>query len=136
MASDIPKPMTVWPAETIPHTDDLYMRVHHQWTRDGAPVPGAFQNRDGGMSTEWARYSTPDETRSRGRVPADNGVVKMHVGTVRGLPNQTVVHTPEKTNRAHTDVLGEKDEEVRLKFCRICSWVIDSPHTPTKRSSK
>jgi hypothetical protein len=128
--------MTAWPAETIPDTDDLFMRVHRLWTRGGVPLPGAFQNRDGGMSTEWDRYSTPDGTRSRGRVPADNGVVKMHIGTVRALPNQMVVHTPESTNRAHTDVLGEKDEEVRLKFVRICSWVITPPSAPTKRISK
>jgi hypothetical protein len=126
----------MWQAEFIPDGHDLFMRVHRQWTKNGIPMPGAFQNRDGGMSTDWSQYSTAEQTRSRGRTPADNGVVKISVGSVRGLPSQRVEHTPELNNRAHTDVFGEKDEEVRLKFVRICSWVINPPSNPSRRISK
>ena len=136
MADDAPEFVNAWPSEPIPNFHDLFMRVHRQWTKNGLPMPGAFKNRDDGMSTDWAKYSTSDETRSRGRNPADNGVVRMQVGTVRDLPDQRVEHTPESNNRAHTDVLGEKDEEVRLKFVRICSWAINPPSTPAKRISK
>lgn len=111
------------------------MRVHLQWTRSGSPLPGAFKNRGKGMSTDWSRYSTSEQTQNHGRIPSDNGVVKMNVGAVRSLVNQSVEHTPEINNRAHTDVLGEKDEEVRLKFVRICNWVIP-PSSPPKRTSK
>ena len=119
--------VSAWPQELIPDNDELFMRVHRQWTRNGNPIPGAFQDRDGGMSTDWANYSTPEETLRRARNPEKNGVLKMQVSEVRAIPNQTVVHTPEKTNRAHTDVLGMKDEEVRLKYTRICTWIIDPP---------
>jgi len=81
----------------------------------------------GGCLLYWANYSTPEETLRRARNPEKNGVLKMQVSEVRAIPNQTVVHTPEKTNRARTDVLGMKDEEVRLKYTRICTWIIDPP---------
>jgi hypothetical protein len=116
-----------WPQEPIPDEDKLFMRVHRQWTRNGNPIPGAFQDHGGGMSTNWAKYSTPEETLRRAPKPEENGVLKMQVGTVRAIPNQTVEHTPEITNRAHTDVFGMKDEEVRLKFTRICKWVVGPP---------
>ena len=135
MANDEPDPVSAWPAEFIPDDHALLMRVHRQWSKNGIPMPGAFRNHAGGMSTDWAQYSTADQTRGRGRNPADNGVVRMHVGSVRGLPGQKVEHTPEPTNRAHTDVFGEKDEEVRLKFVRICSWAINPPGNPPKRTS-
>ena len=114
-----------WPQEPIPDEDKLFMRVHRQWTRDGNPIPGAFQNRGKGMSTDWARYSTPAETLNRAKKPEENGVLKFSVGEVRAIPNQTVEHTPIKMNRAHTDVSGIKDEDVRLKLTRVCRWVID-----------
>lgn len=136
MANDAPEPVNIWPPEFIPDDHDLFMRVHRLWTKNGIAMPGAFQNRDGGMSTDWAQYSTADQTRGRGRNPADNGVVEMRVGSVRVLPNQRVEHTPEPTNRAHTDVFGEKDAEVRLKFVRICSWAINPPSNPPRRTSK
>lgn len=116
--------VTAWPKEVIPDKDDLFMRVHKTWVRDGEPLPGAFQNREGGMSTEWSRYATPLETQNRHHTPLDNGVIKMRAGTVRELPGQTVEHTPLPSNRAHTDVYGEKDTEIRKKFLRIFEWAI------------
>lgn len=51
----------------------------------------------------------------------------MNVGEVRGIPEQIVKHTPdlEDNNRAHTDVFGEKDEEVRVLFGRITKLIPD-----------
>ena len=124
--------VSAWPQELIPDNDELFMRVHCQWTRNGNPIPGAFRDHDGGMSTDWAKDSTPEQTLRRARKnPEKNGVVKLQVSEVRAIPNQTVVHTPEIANRAHTDVLGIKDEEVRLKFTRICTWIIDPPCDPS-----
>ena len=75
------------------------------------------------MSTDWEKYATPSDTKDRGRVPADNGVVSLPVGGARSIP-QGVEHTPNAENRAHADVLGEKTPEVRIKLRRLAVWVI------------
>jgi len=83
------------------------------------------------MSTDWEKYATALETRQRAKQPECSGVISLHVGSVRELPEQQVEHTPdvERANRAHTDVFGKKDEEVRVKLRRIAEIVIgfDAP---------
>jgi hypothetical protein len=115
-----------WPQEEIPDQAQLFMRVHDMWRKDVDVNPGAFKNHNGGMSTDWAKYSTPEETRQRARSPDRNAVVSLGVGAVRAIPGQEVVHTPdtERRNRAHTDVFGDKDEEARVKLRRIAEIVI------------
>ena len=118
-----------WESEDIPDTDVLYMRVHwRQLDEDGVLIPGAFKDIGGGMSTDWDKYSNPDQTRARAADPTANAVIAMSVGEVRTVPGQIVIHTPslEFNNRAHTDVIGEKKKnpEVRLKFTRIYRIVI------------
>lgn len=101
------------------------MGVHKTWLKpDGTLATGAFQNRGGAMSTDWSKYATPEETRQRRRTPADNAVVSMNVGKVRAVPGQSVTHTPLPENRAHTDVLGEKDEEARVLLRRASTIVL------------
>lgn len=121
-----------WQPEQIPNQDHLFMRVHKTWRKaDGSLALSAFKDHGGGMSTDWQKYATPQETRRRAKQPADNAVVTLHVGSVRQLPEQQVEHTPdiERNNRAHTDVFGKKDEEVRMKLRRIAEVVIpfDAP---------
>lgn len=117
-----------WPSEDIPVQDRLFLRVEKSYVRNGTPVPGAFRNlptdKDG-MSTDWEKYSTAEATRNRGRVPANNGVVFLIVRHVLDTPDQTVRHTPDLklNNRAHTDVFGPKNPEVRLKLLRAAKWV-------------
>ena len=80
-----------------------------------------------GMSTDWEKYATAEQTRHRGRQPAENyAVIELVAGEVRGVPEQTVVHTPnrELDNRAHTDVFGEKTPEVRLKLMALYRMTI------------
>ncbi len=83
------------------------------------------------MSTDWEKYANPQVTRRRAKVPGQNAVVRLGVGSVRQLPGQEVKHTPnvEQRTRAHTDVYGKKDEEVRVKLRRIAEIVIkfDAP---------
>lgn len=125
MADELPGALTVWPKETIADKHFLFMRVHRNTIIDGAPIPGSFINHGTGMSTDWSKYSSPLETRSRGKQPASNyGVVKLSVRETRTIPGQTVAHTPLLDNRAHADVFGEKDTQVRLMFTRIASWAI------------
>jgi len=74
------------------------------------------------MSTDWSRYSTPEETLARARKPEDNGVVEMVVGAVRAIPNLRVEHVPLPENRAHSEVFGKKDVEARVLLQRACRW--------------
>jgi hypothetical protein len=128
LAGDAEVALPVWPQETIPPDQRLFMRVERSFVKNGNFIPGAFRNRpteQDGMSTDWERYSTPDQTRNRAAKPANNGVIEMLAGDVAGVPGQTVVHTPDasRNNRAHTDVFGVKDPEARLKLKRIARWV-------------
>ena len=61
-----------WASEEIPNDDYLWMRVHKNDLPNGDIAPGAFKNRPttkDGMSTDWEKYATPQETRNRGRIP-------------------------------------------------------------------
>ena len=117
-----------WPVEEIPDAGRLFMRVHHQWLDpEGLPAPGAFEDHEGSMSTDWEKYSTPQDTLQRALTLARRGVVLMTAGDVREIPNLRVTHTPAPQNQAHTDVLGEKSAEVRMKLSRICTWAIPIP---------
>lgn len=95
-----------WRAEEIPNADFLYMRVHKQFVRDGKLQAGAFRNQpksdpNAGMSTDWEKYSTPERTQRRAKIPSDNYVVKFRVGAERAIPGQSVIHTPDKLPRSH-----------------------------------
>lgn len=129
-----------WPSELIPDEDLLYKFVHQQWfKKTGEVSPTFFKNvmdpltGHSGMSTDWSRYSSPEETRSRAKDPAINGVIEMTAVDVRAIPEQTVEHTPIqnnpnpkiKDNHSHTDVFGSKDDlEIKRLFSRKCRIVI------------
>lgn len=134
-----------WKEEEIPNEDLLYMRVHKSHIEpDGNIILIAFRNhvdpsdlfKEPGMSTDWQEYSTAEECRQRakdfGKDPNKYEVIQLNVGKVRGIPSQKVEHTPiyephstpPILNRAHTDVLGEKDEEARLTLLQISEQAI------------
>ena len=78
--------MSTWQPEQIPDEDRLFMRVHTTWIPRGEVSPGAFQNRPAGatgMSTDWQRYSTPEQTRQRSKKPSEQAVIELIVGEVR-----------------------------------------------------
>lgn len=118
----------LWPIEEIPDTDDLYLRVHRRWfDQNGQLDAGCFRNhpeQTGGMSTDWSKYATPDQTRRRElrSRPADNAVVALNVGEVRAIPEQAVAHAPIQgdpdipDNRAHAEVFGPKNARTRALF--------------------
>jgi hypothetical protein len=118
----------IWLAEKIPNQDSILMRVHRNNMEKGAPTLNAFKNHGDGMSTDWSQYTTAEATLLRAKNHKENGVIEMGVGDVRGLPRQRVEHRPISENQAHTDVLGEKDIEVRIKFRRLSRWVIPLAH--------
>jgi hypothetical protein len=118
-----------WSSEEIPAEDYLWMRVHKVNLENGEILPGGFKNRPtpkDGMSTDWDKYATAQDTRNGGRVPQDNAVIRLNVGKVREIPDQTVVHTPDllTQNRAHTDVFGEKHPQARVLLTRAGKIVI------------
>lgn len=129
MVDEPPNAVNNWSPEPIPDQNELYMRIHCNLIRDGNPIPGAFRDHGRGMSTDWNKYSTPTDTLNRAKEPKKNGVIRLRAGDVRAIPNQVVEHSPDPltSNRAHTDVIGTKDEEVRLKYTRIYSWVVNPP---------
>jgi len=118
-----------WKPENIPDVDRLFMRVHRTSTTAGELNPGAFRDREGGMSTEWEKYSTAAEARARAKTPSDNGVISLPAGKVRLIPDMVVSHTPdvERRVRGHTDVVGLKTTEVRVRLSRIAQWEIAVP---------
>lgn len=87
-------------------------------------MPLAFQNRDGGMSVDWNKYSTPSLSQQRARSPSNNGIVSFVTGDLRALHGQTVEHDPLPDNQSHSEVFGEKTEEVRLKMRALFRWEI------------
>jgi hypothetical protein len=109
------------------------MRVHRNFVRADDPLefipPGVFRDHGGAMSTDWEKYSTAEEARLRGTDPSANGVISIPVGPTRSEAGQVVKHAPdlERRNRAHTDVIGEKDAEARVRLRRIAGWEIYLP---------
>jgi hypothetical protein len=83
--------------------------------QDGKIAPGVFRDHGAGMSVDWSRYSTPDETQHRARKPEDNAVLELTVSEVRAIPPPIVEHSPVEGNRAHAEVLGK-----RILKCESC----------------
>jgi hypothetical protein len=119
----------LWPVEEIPDGARLFRRVHRNFLRGTAEPdedyipPGAIKKEDS-LSTDWSKYSTPEQTRSRAPSPEANGVISLPVGSVRRETSQTVEHDPEADNRSHSLVIGRKDEEIRMQLLRLARWEI------------
>ena len=121
--------------EELPDYHSLYMRVHIALLKkrnynltDDVP-PNIFREHRGSMSTDWCKYSSPEETRAR-KDPNSNGVIGMNVGEVKNIPPLLVKHAPKPNNRAHTDIIGANQErkyrtnEIRVKLARISKWLL------------
>jgi hypothetical protein len=125
-----------YPVEDIPDKDSLFLRVHRSIVKDGgSPMPVAYEEHDGGMSTNWSKYATAASTREQvakminrktglPRNPADYGILQFNVGQVRQIPKLAVLHAPQADNQAHTDVTGTNDAQARVKLGRIYAWAI------------
>jgi hypothetical protein len=100
------------------------------------------------LSSDWSKYSTPIETKERVgkqfkfnsqnfKNPDDFGVLQFNTGILRGdsfrqkIDNDPIFNDLEivgnPNNQAHSIIIGEKDEEIRLKMLDIYSWVILPP---------
>jgi len=127
----------MWPKEIIPDESAVFMRIHKVYLNRRSDVPpNAFRDHNGAMSVDWDKYSTPSQTRARARNPADNAVIGMRVEAIRLIDGLSVEHDPTEegtldrqrrplaANRAHSNVLGEKQTEQRVKLSRIWQWAI------------
>jgi hypothetical protein len=105
----------VIPVEDIPDYHQLYYRVHVSFVKStgGRLGPHCFRDPTGdGMSVDWSRYATPEQTRNgKGADKAPNyGIANLPVGRVRLIENLSVVHAPVEENDAHSHVLGLSTE--------------------------
>jgi hypothetical protein len=100
----------VIPPEEIPNADQLYYRVHVGFVKhaNGKLRPNCFRDKNAdGMSTDWSKYATPEQTRRRGaKQVTDYGIAGLPVEAVRLIEALTVVHVPRDNNDAHSHVLG------------------------------
>ncbi len=119
-----------WPVESIPDVDNVFMRAHRMHFRNGQLQPGVFRQHGDGMSVDWEKYTTPQETRHRAAKPPDNAVLGATAGGIRKIGGLQVQHKPERINRAHSNVLGLPPHdtpeliEFRVKLLRIATVVL------------
>jgi len=114
-----------WPIEEIPDADSVFMRAQQMYFRDGELEPGVFQSHGGGMSVNWERYATAEETKQQARLvnkdPTNYAVVSAIVIRIREIDALRVEHTPIPNNRAHSDVLGPLKSVQKRKKSGLCS---------------
>lgn len=127
--------LTGWPVEFIPDGDSLFLRVHRSIVKNGTALARAYDEHDGGMSTNWNKYADAELTRQQAKLvlhpitgepkdPANYGILEFNVGEIREIESLVVDHTPQENNRAHTDVTGTNSPEARVKLGRIANWAI------------
>lgn len=122
------QPNSKHPVEQIPGEDNLFRRVPpNRAFPNGKPRPGAFSDKNGGMSSSWDKYAKADACRGN---PPTCGVAKLNVMSVRDL-GLGVAHTPRDADQAHSDVSGEKDDEIRLALANLAE-VAFAPDFPKK----
>lgn len=103
-------------SESIPDSDLLWRWVPRNKINSKArPTPAAFKEHGTGMSTDWNKYSTAEESRRRSPRPSDFGIARFCVANIRAL-TLTVAHSPRDWDQAHSDVTGIGDEEIRMKL--------------------
>ena len=127
-----------WAKEHIPSNDVLFYRIYKSHVDDGEVMPGCFREKGNGeskgMSTDWSRYSTAEQSKERAKTPSYNGIISFITGDIRGL-SLTVAHDPIENhpslpnNRAHTNISGIGNErikktETRLKLTQKYKWEI------------
>ncbi len=130
--------------EDIPDRDIVYLRIHRNSSPDGTINSAALRPQgEDGLSVDWAKYSTAEETQARARKPSANGVASVDVGGIRGIiyPGVTleVEHDPIENNPeipdniAHSLIKGAPNEleenrlEIRKLMAKQMAWAIQVP---------
>ena len=128
----------VYPVEHIPGQDSLYRRVPRGWlTTAGELHPGVLRVEGDGISADWEKYSSPEESRSRATSPETTGIIGLLTGDVRSVPGLDVLHSPLPENRAHSNVVDgleltvgqsprAREVEVRSHVFELCTgWILE-----------
>jgi hypothetical protein len=123
--------MSKWPIENIPDEDFIFRNAKDTWLKpDNTVDPYVFWDfESNGIETSviWDKYcSGPFGAKSMAKEPERYGVFKLNAGIVRKVENQTVEHKPT-TNRAHSLINGEKNEEILFRLLEISELVIAIP---------
>lgn len=120
-----------FPVEFIPPEDILYRRVYRGYIKKGRVKPNAFRDSDPtypgqrvGVSVLWQRYATPEDCKRTGKEPEDNGVATLLTEKVRSIDELLVEHDPLPESQGHSQIFGEKDEEVRVRLAREANLII------------
>ncbi len=128
-----------WEPESIPDASQVFRLIPAHMVKKGSRIPSEsmFVPDADGLSVDWDKYSTPEESLVRTGLtfrfqseefkdPARFLVFQLHVEQVRKLEGILAVnHTPvfhgnpppagRPNNRSHSSIIGS-DEEVRLKL--------------------
>ena len=90
----------MWPKEEIPNDAAVFMRLPRKLIPNNEVGPNVFREHGNGMSVDWSKYSTPDETRKRARKsrPEDYAVIGMITGDIRTIDGLEVQHDPVQEN--------------------------------------
>lgn len=135
--------MRVYPIESIPNEDLLYVRVYASNINKGTkqPKPECFKNTpynsdSKSLSSDWNRYATT--IKYCRELLAESKPQNFHLfffyqfnaGALRNfevLP-QIVEHSPNTKNRAHSSIIGEKEKisineaELDIGIRRLGEW--------------
>lgn len=109
------------------------MRAHRAHFRNGELAPGVFKAQGDGMSVDWDKYSTAEQTRLRAKKPDENAILSLPVISIRNIKPLRVEHEPDPQadNRAHAEVFdmpkAEQLTETRIKLLRIAVVAIPIP---------
>jgi hypothetical protein len=122
----------MWPVETIPDPDSLFLRVHKSKCnrKDSSEIsPNMFAPKGAGLSVDWSKYSTSTESRNRARNPVENGILSLVSGEVRSVTGiEDVRHDPLQEgvegvapNRSHSIIEGlhegmQGPERARIRY--------------------
>lgn len=91
-----------------------------------------IKNAEGGLSFDWSKYSTPQDTLNRRKRQSlrDNGIVQLNIGELKlcvkkfELPIK-IEHDPKPENQAHTLLHGitkGNKTKIRRKLSKIAKW--------------
>lgn len=124
-------PRFQFPIEDIPEATRLFRRILRRHVKtDNSPKPAAFnlfRKSVPGISCDWEKYSTPQQTLDRGKASTPEAIAGVVYFICRELRREDfrVTHTPVNY-QAHCTVLGEDTTQNRVTLSRLCehNWVL------------
>ena len=146
MVEDDPLKWETEPIENFLDAHFLFRGIHRifwmNWKEIHKIEPNLFSTKAEakGLSTDWSKYATPEDTLNRLRAPTlkVNGILELNVGRLQFTIKENklpliIKHDPIRVpkgktqiNRAHTLLMGiNKPNRAKIKRClsKIANWV-------------